>query len=90
MAITPAAKTPGKGPRPQRKFFHKRKFCRFCTDSNLSIEYKDPQTLREFITERGKIMPRRITGNCAKHQREITVAIKRARTIALLPFAVSE
>ncbi|MHB8828999.1 MAG: 30S ribosomal protein S18 [Syntrophales bacterium] len=90
MAFTPATRTPGKGPRTQKKFFHKRKFCRFCTDHNLDIEYKDPQTLREFITERGKIMPRRITGNCAKHQREITVAIKRARTIALLPFAVSE
>jgi len=76
--------------RPQRKFFHRRKFCRFCTDSDLKIEYKEPHTLKDYVTERGKIMPRRITGNCAKHQREITVAIKRARTIALLPFVVLE
>lgn len=90
MATTPAPRGPSRGARPQKKFFHRRKFCRFCTDSNLNIEYKDPQTLRDFTTERGKIMPRRITGNCAKHQRELTVAIKRARTIALLPFVVSE
>jgi small subunit ribosomal protein S18 len=90
MPYKPTTKAPERGGRPQKKFFHKRKFCRFCTDRELKIEYKQPQTLREFITERGKIMPRRITGNCAKHQREITVAIKRARTIALLPFEVSE
>jgi len=76
--------------RPQKKFFHRRKFCRFCTDSDINIEYKEPHTLKDYITERGKIMPRRITGNCAKHQREITVAIKKARTIALLPFIVKE
>ncbi|HAJ27600.1 MAG TPA: 30S ribosomal protein S18 [Syntrophus sp. (in: bacteria)] len=76
--------------RPQKKFFLRRKFCRFCTDSNLKIDYKDPHTLRDFVTERGKIMPRRITGNCSKHQRTLTLAVKRARTIALLPFAVSE
>jgi small subunit ribosomal protein S18 len=74
----------------QRKFFHRRKFCRFCTDSDLKIEYKEIHTLKDYITERGKIVPRRITGNCAKHQRELTVAIKRARTIALLPFVLSE
>jgi small subunit ribosomal protein S18 len=77
-------------PRPQRKFFHRRKFCRFCTDSALTIDYKAPEVLRDFVTERGKIMPRRITGNCAKHQRELTTAIKRSRSIALMPFAVSE
>lgn len=76
--------------RPQKKFFHRRKFCRFCSDSNLKIEYKDPQSLRDFLTERGKIMPRRITGTCSKHQREITLAIKRARSIALLPFVVAD
>ncbi|MBN1662698.1 MAG: 30S ribosomal protein S18 [Deltaproteobacteria bacterium] len=77
-------------PRPQKKFFHRKKFCRFCTDSELKIDYKNPQALKDFTTERGKIMPRRITGNCAKHQRELTVAIKRARAIALLPFVVSD
>jgi small subunit ribosomal protein S18 len=81
---------PQGGSRPQKKFFHKRKFCRFCSDSNLKIEYKDPQSLRDFLTERGKIMPRRITGSCSKHQREITLAIKRARSIALLPFVVAD
>ena len=91
-APTPSSASRGTGrpSRPQKKFFHRRKFCRYCTDSTLKIEYKNAQALREFTTERGKIMPRRLSGNCAKHQRELTVAIKRARTIALLPFAVSE
>ncbi len=89
--MTPPERRPSsQGQRPQRKFFHRRKFCKFCTDSNLKIEYKQPALLRDFITERGKIMPRRITGSCAKHQRAITQAIKRARTIALLPFVVSD
>jgi small subunit ribosomal protein S18 len=79
-----------KSPRPQRRFFQRRKFCRFCTDSNLKIDYKYHIILRDFITDRGKIMPRRITGTCAKHQRVLTLAIKRARMIALLPFVVSE
>ena len=65
--------------------FHRRKVCRFCADSSIVIDYKDPKMLRMFTTERGKIVPRRISGNCAKHQRVITVAIKRARNIALLP-----
>lgn len=79
-----------KQPKVQKKYFHRRKFCRFCTDSNLKIDYKNPTILKEFLTERGKIMPRRITGNCAKHQRNLTVAIKRARILALLPFIVRE
>ncbi len=86
---SPTTRSP-RPPRGQKKFFHRRKFCRFCTDSNLKIDYKDFYTLKEFITERGKIMPRRITGNCSKHQRTLTLAIKRARTIALLPFVVTE
>jgi small subunit ribosomal protein S18 len=86
----PERKPSGQGQKPPRKFFHRRKFCKFCTDSNLKIEYKQPMLLKDFITERGKIMPRRITGSCAKHQREITQAIKRARTIALMPFVVSD
>lgn len=73
-------------PERKRKPFPKRKVCRFCTDKKLEIDYKNPKILRFFITERGKIIPRRISGNCAKHQRQITVAIKRARNIALLPF----
>lgn len=76
--------------RGRRKMtYHRRKICRFCADSNLRIDYKDPKSLRFFTTERGKIIPRRISGNCAKHQRVLTVAIKRARNIALLPFTTS-
>lgn len=71
--------------RRKRRTFHRRKVCRFCVDNDLAIDYKDPKTLRYFVTERGKIVPRRISGNCAKHQRELTLAIKRARQIALLP-----
>jgi small subunit ribosomal protein S18 len=69
--------------------YHRRKICRFCADSKLPIEYKDPRGLRLFTTERGKIIPRRISGNCAKHQRMLTVAIQRARSIALLPYTTS-
>ena len=72
-----------------RRAYHRRKICRFCADSSLAIDYKDPRTLRYFTTERGKIVPRRISGNCAKHQRVLTVAIKRARNMALLPFTTS-
>ena len=75
---------------PQKKFFHRKKFCRFCTDSNIKIDYKNVAILNNFVTERGKIMPRRITGNCANHQRELTAAIKRARTIAIMPFVAAE
>lgn len=64
----------------------RRKVCRFCADSEMKIDYKDPTTLRYFLTERGKMIPRRISGNCSKHQRELSLAIKRARNIALLPF----
>ncbi|UCD33879.1 MAG: 30S ribosomal protein S18 [Desulfobacterales bacterium] len=70
----------------KKRIFHRRKVCRFCADTSLSINYKDPKSLRYFVTERGKIIPRRISGTCAKHQRSLTLAIKRARTIALLPF----
>lgn len=70
----------------KKRIFHRRKVCRFCADTNLAIDYKDPKSLRYFVTERGKIIPRRISGTCAKHQRSLTLAIKRARTIALLPF----
>lgn len=64
----------------------KKKVCSFCVDKIESIDYKDVSRLRRYITERGKILPRRISGNCAKHQRQLTTAIKRARNIALLPF----
>ena len=70
----------------RRKIYHRRKICRFCADNSLEINYKDSKNLRYFITERGKIIPRRISGTCARHQRQLTRAIKRARTIALLPY----
>lgn len=71
----------GKGNRRGR-----RRVCSFCVDKADSVDYKDTAKLRKYITERGKILPRRISGNCAKHQRCLTEAIKRARTIALLPY----
>ena len=73
-----------RGGRKGKTFFRK-KVCRFCANK-AKIDYKDADGLKRFTTERGKILPRRITGTCAKHQRELTVAIKRARNICLLPF----
>ncbi len=72
-----------------KRGFSRRKICRFCADKTVLIDYKDPQTLKYFITDRGKIVPRRISGNCAKHQRKVSLAIKRARMVALMPFAVT-
>jgi small subunit ribosomal protein S18 len=70
----------------QRRFFSRPKFCQFCSDKEQIIDYKKVDLLKRFITDDGKIRPRRQTGNCAKHQREVAGAIKRARQIALLPF----
>jgi len=64
----------------------KRRVCAFCVDKIAEVDYKEVPRLRRFITERGKILPRRISGNCAIHQRQLTVAIKRARQLALLPY----
>ncbi len=83
MCAQPAKRPPR---RRRRRVYHRRKVCRFCADSSLSIDYKNSKTLKYFITERGKIIPRRISGTCATHQRALTLAIKRARAIALLPF----
>jgi len=66
--------------------FGRRKVCRFCADKALKVDYKDQQALKYFLTERGKIIPRRISGNCAKHQREVATAVKRARMLAILPY----
>ncbi len=71
----------------QQKRFLRKKFCRFCSEKVAFIDYKDIKTLRNYLTERGKILPRRMTGTCAKHQRELTESIMRARTIALITFA---
>lgn len=70
-----------KGRRPRKKV------CSFCVDKVKGIDYKEIGRLRKYVTERGKILPRRISGNCAKHQRQLTIAIKRARNVALLPFS---
>jgi small subunit ribosomal protein S18 len=67
----------------------RKKICSFCANKTTTIDYKDTKRLQRYITERGKILPRRISGNCAKHQRELTKAIKRARIMALLPFTVN-
>lgn len=72
---------------PKKRIFQRKRVCRFCTDKEMSIDYKDPKTLRNFVTERGKIIPRRIYGTCATHQRQLCEAIKRARQIALLPYS---
>jgi small subunit ribosomal protein S18 len=66
--------------------FQKKKYCKFCADKTVFIDYKDIKTLRHYITERGKMMAGRMTGTCARHQRELASAIKRARNIAFLPF----
>ncbi|HVV87347.1 MAG TPA: 30S ribosomal protein S18 [Kofleriaceae bacterium] len=67
----------------------RRKVCRFCAETTTLIDYKNPQLLRSFITDRGKMVPRRISGSCAKHQRAISVAVRRARMLALLPITVT-
>ncbi|MBE7033549.1 MAG: 30S ribosomal protein S18 [Ruminococcaceae bacterium] len=76
-----------KNERPFRARKAKKKVCQFCVDKVTDIDYKDVAKLRRYVSERAKILPRRITGTCAKHQRQLTIAIKRARQIALLPFS---
>jgi small subunit ribosomal protein S18 len=76
----------GEGGSGERKFFAKPKFCQFCADKQLTIDYKKTDLLRRYITEDGKIRPRRQTGACARHQRVVAAAVKQARHIALLPF----
>jgi small subunit ribosomal protein S18 len=78
-----------KGP-PRRRPMFRRKVCRFCADKSLTIDYKDLKIISQFLTERGKMTPSRITGNCAHHQRVLTTAIKRARSVALLPFTTAK
>ena len=73
-------------PRGARRYILKKKKCKFCTDKSIKIHYLDHQLLRRFITERGKIIPSRFSGSCARHQRKLAKAIKRARNIGILPF----
>lgn len=89
---------PSSGPRregggppggPRKQFFRRRKVCKFCDEKIDVIDYKDVKLIGQFVAERGKILPRRLTGTCSAHQHELTTAIKRARNIALLPFAAA-
>jgi small subunit ribosomal protein S18 len=73
-----------------RRGFGRRKVCRFCADKALKVDYKDQGQMKYFLTERGKIIPRRISGNCAKHQREVATAVKRGRMLAILPYTVGQ
>lgn len=84
------AKARKKARKGKKKMFQRRKVCRFCADKKLAIDYKEPKTLRLFLSETGKLIPRRISGNCAKHQRPLTLAVKRARQVALLPYTSSQ
>lgn len=83
----PAGSRPPGPRRGKRNYVRKKKVCRFCVDKVDLIDYKKPEILQYFVQERGKILPRRMTGTCARHQRWLTIAIKRAQNIALLPFA---
>ena len=91
----PSAPASGPGPRSgarpsgggRNKFFRRKKVCKFCTEKIDAIPYRDVRLLQQFVAERGKIVPRRLTGVCTTHQRRLTRAIKQARNIALLPFA---
>ncbi|MFQ5456506.1 MAG: 30S ribosomal protein S18 [Nitrospirota bacterium] len=73
--------------RERNRFFARKKACKFCSEKTEYVDYKDIQILKNFLTDRGKIIPRRISGNCASHQRGLAIAVKRARSVALLPFA---
>ena len=88
MAFQKSDKSGSARPRRAGGFRSRKKVCTFCGEKSKPVDYKDVGTLRKFISERGKILPRRITGTCASHQRAITTAIKRARHIALLPYQV--
>jgi small subunit ribosomal protein S18 len=76
-------------PTARKQYFRRRKVCKFCTEKIDVINFKDVKLIGQFVSERGKILPRRLTGTCTPHQRALTVAIKRARNIALLPFAAA-
>ena len=84
------SKDRGDAPMRRRGGRRRKKVCIFCADKNAVIDYKDVNKLKRYVSERGKILPRRITGNCAKHQRALTVAIKRARHVSLMPYTVDK
>lgn len=84
-----ARKKARKAAKKKGSAFGRKKVCRFCAEKGATIEYRDPKSLRYFMTETGKLIPSRISGNCARHQRSVALAIKRARQIALMPYAPS-
>ncbi|MGH9415956.1 MAG: 30S ribosomal protein S18 [Terriglobales bacterium] len=84
---SPAGRPSGGSGGPKKQFVRRRKLCKFCAERIDKIDFKDYRLLQQFVAERGKITPRRITGTCSRHQRRLTRAIKQARQIALLPFA---
>ena len=94
--MSPEKKRPAKkdsddmegGDEKRGRGFTRRKVCRFCADKNAKVDYKDQSTLKYFVTERGKIIPRRISGNCALHQRAVAKAVKQSRGLALIPYLV--
>jgi small subunit ribosomal protein S18 len=86
----PAGGRDDRGPGVGKKRYVRKKFCRFCAEKELQIDYKNHYMIKQFVSERGKIVPRRITGNCAKHQRKLTVEIKKARILALIPFTATQ
>jgi small subunit ribosomal protein S18 len=83
----PAGRREGGPGGPKKQYFRRRKVCKFCDEKIDFIDYKDVRLIAQFVSERGKILPRRLTGTCSPHQHSLTTAIKRARNIALLPFA---
>jgi small subunit ribosomal protein S18 len=92
---TPYKPRPSSGPREDRgpggkRRYVRKKFCRLCAEKELQIDYKNAYMIKQFVSERGKIVPRRITGNCAKHQRKLTMEIKKARIVALIPFTATQ
>ena len=90
MTADAAADVKGdRGDRDKKRPVGRRKQCKFCADETIKIDYKDASLLKYFITDRGKLVPRRLTGNCAKHQRALALAVRRARMIALVPFTVT-
>ena len=88
MAYTKTEKSATDAPMKRRPIRRRKKVCAYCADKNLVIDYKQVDKLKKYVSEKGKILPRRVTGLCAKHQRDLTIAIKRARHIALLPFTM--
>ena len=86
MAFNKEGKADGQRRKPGMGMHRRKKVCLFCSEADKAIDYKDVATLKKYVSERGKILPRRITGTCAKHQRAITVAVKRARHVAIMPY----